>query len=768
MNYKKAMSDPSYDVRETEAKWRAALARDPDSPVALYELGIIAARAGRRDEAYRLFRHAERGAPPSGALLCALGRVAAQLDKDDEAQACFRRALDLGDDRVAALAGLGALALKRSRLDEAFRHLTEAIALAPARGDLRSNLAGVHARRGEFPQAETQLRAALATDPGNPELHNRLGVVLLAQGRRAEAVTTLRAALALAPDHNGNAETHHALGVALGALGRRDEAEVSLRAALALAPNHAEANCNLGILLTQEKRYTDALRYFETTLALQPENQTALARMGFALRSLSRIDEARAAFKRVSDRNPRHWRARWGLLTALPILYGNEREVADARRSFAEDLEALERDLPRHVATDHQAMVTAIASRTNFYLHYQGENDRDLQARYGALITQVAAAAFPQFTKPRMPARTDKIRVGFASTFLHNHSIAKTHGAWMTGLPRARFEVSLFHLGTVSDATTEQLKQHSRYYDCGRMNQATLVETLAGAGLDVLIWPDLGMESKAQIPAALRLAPVQANGGGHPITSGLAAMDYFLSSEMMEPAGAEAHYTEQLVRLPNLASCYPRPAGHGGTVPAIVATLRDTGQLLYLCNQSLYKLLPQDDRVFADIAHAVPGADFLFIAHPEPAITDLFRRRLGAAFADKGAGEDRIHIVPRLSMPDFYALNRAVDVVLDSFTWSGNNSTLEALAFDRPVVTLPGTMMRARHAAAILTRLDLPELIARDRADYVAIAAELGRDPALRASLGAKIAARSHRLYDDPAPISALAAWLEQVAGRAF
>lgn len=128
-----------------------------------------------------------------------------------------------------------------------------------------------------------------------------------------------------------------------------------------------------------------------------------------------------------------------------------------------------------------------------------------------------------------------------------------------------------------------------------------------------------------------------------------------------------------------------------------------------------------------------------------------------------GVDPGRIQIVPPLSQQDFYALNRAVDVVLDSFAWSGNNSTLEALAFDRPVVTLPGAVMRARHTAAILTRLGVPELIACDRADYVAIAAKLGHEPAWRAAIMAKIAARSAVLYDDPDPVTALAAWIEQV-----
>jgi predicted O-linked N-acetylglucosamine transferase (SPINDLY family) len=75
-------------------------------------------------------------------------------------------------------------------------------------------------------------------------------------------------------------------------------------------------------------------------------------------------------------------------------------------------------------------------------------------------------------------------------------------------------------------------------------------------------------------------------------------------------------------------------------------------------------------------------------------------------------------------------------------------------------------MMRARHTAAILTRLGLPELIARDRADYVAIAARLGGEPAWRARVMARIAERSAALYDDPAPIAALVDWLEQVVRR--
>lgn len=716
-------------MSDTEEFWRATLAREPGNQEALYRLGLIADEKGERQEAYELMKRAAHGAAPLPGLLSALGRVAARLNKDEEAQSCFVQALQADAAEVAALAGLGALHYKQGKLELALEALGKAVALAPERADVRSNLAGVHLRRGAFADAESHLRAALVHSPANANLHNSLGLVLLAQGRYAEA-------------------------------------EAILRAALALASDHVEAHCNLGVVLSQAKRFGDAVTQFRAALAVQPDHQGALAGIGTAYHGLNQIAEARAAFAQVAKRNPRHWWARWSLLVALPILYRDEGEIAEARRGFAADLASLEGDLSRCVATDHAAMIAAVASRTNFYLHYQGENDRDLQRRYGALVTRIAETAFPRFAKPLAPrvlAPADKIRVGFCSAFLRNHSIAKTHGAWMTGLPRERFEVSLFHLGTVRDATTERLRQDSRYYDCMRLSPSALIETIAGAELDVLIWPDLGMEAKVQIPSALRLAPVQATTWGHPVTSGLPNIEYFLSSQDMEPPDCETHYTEKLVRLAHLSIAYPRPVVGHGTAPAIVGTLKSDGRVLYLCSQSLYKLLPRDDGVFADIALAVSDADFLFIAHPEPAVTEFFRQRVAAAFVRAGADERRLHCVPALDQQDFYALNREVDVILDSFTWSGCNSTLEALAFDRPVVTLPGAMMRARHTAAILHRLGMPELIARDRSDYVAIAARLGKDPAWRAGVMARIAERGAVLYDDPAPVAALAAWLEQV-----
>ncbi len=120
---------------------------------------------------------------------------------------------------------------------------------------------------------------------------------------------------------------------------------------------------------------------------------------------------------------------------------------------------------------------------------------------------------------------------------------------------------------------------------------------------------------------------------------------------------------------------------------------------------------------------------------------------------------------PQLSRADFLAVLAASDIALDSFGFSGGNTSLDALALGLPVVTLPGTFMRGRQTLAMLNHLQLPTdaagaSIARDETHYVELAARLLCEPARREATRAAINARAHKLFDDPAPVAALRLWL--------
>lgn len=718
-------------LQDAEAIYRRAIAAQPDHPAAPHLLGVLIAQTGRLEEGHGLLRKATELQPRNAEVFSDLGSVTAMLGRLAEAETWLRKAIAIAPNHVSAMASLAKVLQQQERLSEAEACAKFVLRAAPNRVDMLNLLAVGYYYQRRMPEAEQTCRQGLAAAPNDVELNNTLGLIMR--------------------------ELH-----------RLDEACAAFATAMALQPKNPVPHYNLGVCHHQRGAYSQAENCFRAALERQPNYDDAKYALGEAVIAQGRTAEGRQILDDVLSRNRRNWLVRWSRLLTFPIIYDNQAQIQETRQDFDRQLAALETDTAAYLATDLPRILKGAQYKTDFLLHYQGGNDVALQRRLGGLITRIAQAAYPAYGKlalKRPIAAGERIRVGFASAHFYSHSVAKTHGTWITELPRDRFAVSLFHLVTTTDETTERLKQDCTYHACGTLSQDELIARIAAERVDVLIWLDIGMEARAQIPSALRLAPVQATTWGHPVTSGLPNIDYYLSSADMELPEADAHYSEKLVRLPHLSIAYPRPPAQRGMVPAALSGIKNNGQTIFLCAQSLFKLLPEHDDVFPAIARAVPDAAFLFIAHKEDHATRIFSDRLYRAFAAAGLSSDnRVTLLPRLSQDDFFAVNRAADVVLDSIGWAGCNSTLEALACDRPVVTLPGETMRARHGFAILNRIGLSELIARDKNDYIAIASRLGRDPALRQDIGARIAAGKGVLYEDRAPLDALAAWLETVA----
>jgi len=276
----------------------------------------------------------------------------------------------------------------------------------------------------------------------------------------------------------------------------------------------------------------------------------------------------------------------------------------------------------------------------------------------------------------------------------------------------------------------------------------------------VLIYLDLGMEPRLQLAAALWLAPVQCNGMGHPITSGLPSITHVLTSALMEPPDGDAHYTETPVRLPGTSLCY-RLAPIDRLIDASPPLTRENDRVRFLCAQNLQKYLPAFDHVFADIAAGAAGAEFHFISDQSSHATERFRARIAQAFATRNlSAEDFCRFHPRLDNQAYMSLNLGCDVFLDSPMWSGNNTTHEAVACGLPVITWPGPMMRGRHAAAICAMMGISETVARDIEEYVALGVRAANDAAWRGHLRDEIATRRERLFDDPRPVRALESFL--------
>ncbi|HEY1719837.1 MAG TPA: radical SAM protein [Magnetospirillaceae bacterium] len=652
---------------------------------------------------------------------------------------------------------------------------------APESASLVSRVEGaaVLQRQGRVEEAAARFRSVL-DEGGSIQAIQGLGETALQRGEHASAVRLLETVQQLGP----SARNAHNLAWALNGAGRGEDALALMRRTVSEHAEYAPAYGSLARLLTERNergaasgvlitlirkalaaRKMDVVESSVAQLLALNVVHPQLTETANHLRVGNRNDLARRVIDAVLKHNPGDLGAALvRCMTHLPVIYASTAEIESHRAAYSAELAAFGTTTKAASPERLAAAFEQVGQAKPFYLSYQGQDDRPLQEIYGGAIARIAQAAVTGMPAPAAsPAPGEKIRIGFASNYFFQHSVSKLFRGWIEHLDRSRFEVFVYNLfpGEADEWASAVAKSadHARH----RLgNFPDWAKAIAGDRLHALIFPELGMETTALRLACLRFAKVQCMTWGHPVTTGLPTIDYFLSSDLMEPANGDSHYSETLVRLPNLSVYYePLPADTGSATRTTLG-LRDDATV-YVCCQTLYKYHAAYDRLFPAIAAKVPNAQFLLIADSNPATTDAVRARLTAAFAAIGLNAAR-HLVftPPVAPTDFPALLKSGDIYLDSLSWSGGNTTLEAATCGLPIITLPGTFMRGRHSAAILRQMGLDQYIAANEQAYLDLAVRLGTDTTARHEAAGLVAANREKLFRDLKPVRALEQFLIQ------
>ena len=528
----------------------------------------------------------------------------------------------------------------------------------------------------------------------------------------------------------------------------------------------AAALLALGTLDRVQGRLDDAIALLARAAQAAPNDARPCLELAGTLAERDDVAMARRVYAEAMARDPASIRAELGARLTLPMIAESVASLAASRVEFEDGLAALERELPARVRSQAPDTVLDGLRWSNFLLAYQGGDDRALQTRYATLAGEAIAAVAPVWREP-LPASdagARRSRVGFVSSFFRDGTVGRYFEHWITDLDRDAFEVVLYHLQPGADALFDRLAARADVVrHCPRWSPSRIAPAIRDDALDVLIYPELGMDATAFALAALRLAPLQCSAWGHPVTSGHATIDVFFSSAAMEPADGDTHYAERLVRIPGIGTRYARPVA-----PVDASRHRfglPEGPFLFLCPQSLFKIHPDNDALFARVLAAAPGAQLVLFEGRHPALTAKYLARLDGALAREGLGRDgRVHVLAQCGHDDYLRINRVCDAMLDTLHWSGGNTSLDALACGLPIVTLPGRFMRGRQSAGMLRLMDVDELVARDVDGYVGIASRLAHDAPWRAALSTRIAAAHGRVFDDRAPVAALAQFLRERA----
>ncbi|MDB5639555.1 MAG: O-linked N-acetylglucosamine transferase, family, partial [Bradyrhizobium sp.] len=679
-----------------------------------------------------------------------------------DAASLVGRAVMLDPNYAEAHNDRGVILAANGLFSQALSCFERAIALNPGYDEARNNLGRGLRSLGRLEEAVTQFALVAKNAPQSAVAHFNLASVQELAGRKPDAEKHYRSAIALRPDF---VDAHLHLASLLQETDRLPESLAHAERAVTLRPDSAGARNNLGNILRALGRRDDAIAQYQTALRIDPNSFMAHYNCGVALRGEAGITEARAHFARALALRPDFLEAELALCMAeLPALYQDATEIAQRRDAYARRLAQLSADVESACAPAPAVLADAIGSHQPFYLPYQGFDDRELQTRYGVVVCKIMAARYQTPVLPKPPDPHQPIRLGIVSGFFRQHSNWKIPvKGWLKELARDRFEVSGYYTSGERDGETDAAAALCQRFVQGPRSLDAWRRAILEDAPHVLIFPEIGMDKVSAQLAAQRLAAVQCASWGHPVTSGFPTIDYFISSDLMEPAGAADHYSEQLIRLPNL-SIYDEPA----EAPPVAIDRAQLGlresAVVYWCCQSLPKYLPQFDGVFARIAAEVPDCQFTFIEFAGgKGVTEMFRARLDRAFTAVGLNAgDHCVFLPRLSPDLFVAAIGQCDVVLDSIGWSGCNSILESLVHNIPIVTFAGEMMRGRHTAAILEMMEVRGMTARTIDEYVSLAVSLGRDNTRRAGLSAEIASRKHRVYRDRQCIVALEVFLEK------
>jgi predicted O-linked N-acetylglucosamine transferase (SPINDLY family) len=580
-----------------------------------------------------------------------------------------------------------------------------------------------HHQAGRLPAAEQVYRHILAAEPNHVDALHLLGVLASQMGNHAEAVEHIRRAIALA---GTEAPFHSNLGNALQALGRLDEAVASYRRALELNPEFADAHGNLGNVLQAQGHLDEAVSCYRRALALLPGHPGAHYNLGTALQALGRLEEAAACFGRAVQLKPDYADAHTNLGNALRAAGKADEAVACYRQAL---------ELQPNSAAAHSNLLLALQYRADATLSGLAQAHAEYERRLAAPLQ----AAWKPHGNPPDPER--RLRLGFVSPDLRRHPVGYFLVPFVENLDRDEGEVFCYSNSPEADDLTTRIRAAATTWsDVFGRSDERLAEQIRADRIDILF--DLAGHTAGNrlLAFARKPAPIQVSWAGYVGSTGLHAIDYLLADPLQVPPGAEAHYRERVLRLPDGYVCYDPPpyAPPVSPLPALA-----TGQVTFGSFNNPAKLSPQIVAVWARILARRPQARLVLkykgIDDPAPA------GRLAGMFADHGVDPARVSYLGASPHAELLAHYGAIDIGLDPLPYNGGLTTLEALWMGVPVVTCPGETFAGRHSLTHLSNVGLTSMIARDLGEYVELAVSLAGDrprlAALRAGLRQRVAA---------------------------
>ena len=533
------------------------------------------------------------------------------------------------------------------------------------------------------------------------------GMTLLRAGNLRDAEGRFRDALTLGADNASSANRANraqamlGLGIIAHQSGHFTDALAWFDQSLAADATLVAAHVNRGNSLAAIERHPEAISAFESALLLSPELPSALVNMASTLSALGRLDDAVAALERAEIRQPDSPE----LLNNLGNLLKDQGRLHDAIACYRRALEI-------NPMTPQAFSNLLAALRLDLSI-----SPMQLFAQHRAWSNWFEAVSMEAPLRSNSPEPSRRLRLGYVSPDCHTAVPAFVDGI-INSHDRAHFEVFCYFNNPQVPLRVKALGIGENARVMRGNSDAQVATKIHEDAIDILI--DIaGHTGHNRLGVfARRPAPVQITWLDYLCTTGLDAMDYRITDAVADPLGNDAFHCETLLRMPHTQWCW-QPDVDAPDISMRPDRLR--GEITFGSFNNAQKLTDATLALWRQLLAAMPGAQLCIAGIPE----GRARTRVQGALA---CDVSRLTFLPRMSVDDYRVAFAEIDIALDPMPFSGATTTLDALWQGVPVLTLPGERSCSRSSASLLTALRLTDWIAVDEADFISRARRLSAD----------------------------------------
>lgn len=319
------------------------------------------------------------------------------------------------------------------------------------------------------------------------------------------------------------------------------------------------------------------------------------------------------------------------------------------------------------------------------------------------------------------------IRIGFISGDFRQHSVSYFLEPLLECIDRSKFQIVCYSDVEYPDPVTNRLKLLAdEWRDISGLDDTAVANQIRSDKVQILI--DLAGHSGKRIRLSvfcLQPAPVQVSWLGYPNTTGVSAIQYRITDDIVDPTGlSDSLHTEKLIRLPSGFLCYRPPTETPELSPP---PCLQNGYITFGSFNMLTKMSSSTILVWAKLLRRIKDSRLLLKCHYYSDMATA--ARVKKFFCDFGINAGRIELRSATSgYFEHLAAYNEVDIALDTFPYNGTTTTCEALWMGVPVVTLAGERHASRVAKSILERVGFEKLVAVSGTEYIDCAVKLAEN----------------------------------------